>query len=56
MNMTIGEAHEYAESLSTFIAELIPDHPLLKEYFGSVWDEIDAKEKTYQDLLRGRVK
>jgi len=56
IKMSIHEAHEYAECLSSDITELVPNHPILKEYFGSVWDEIDAKEKVYQDLLRGRIK
>lgn len=44
MNMTIAEAHEYSDGLKQIIAEKQPNHPILKKYFGSVWDEIDALE------------
>ena len=54
--MNIHEAHEYAECLSSDIAELIPNYPILKEYFGSVWDEINAKEKTYIKLKKGEIR
>jgi len=50
--MNIHEAHEYAECLSGDIAKLAPGHPILKEYFGSVWNEIDAKEKIYEKLRK----
>ncbi len=43
--MTIAEAHEYSDELKKIIAEKQPSHPILKKYFGSVWDEIDALEK-----------
>ena len=52
--MNIHEAHEYAECLSSDITELIPNHPVLKKYFGSVWEEIDAKEKIYNEEIKKR--
>ena len=55
--MNIHEAHEYAECLSSDIAELVPNHPILEEYFGSVGEEIDAKEKVYnEDIKKWRNK
>ena len=52
--MNIEEAHEYAECLSSDIAKLAPNHPILREYFGSVWKEIDAKEKAYKKETKNR--
>jgi len=54
--MNIEEAHEYALCLSSDIARIDPKHPMLKRYFGSVWEEIDAKEKAYGKLNKGRFK
>ncbi len=53
--MNIHEAHEYAEYLSSDIAKLVPNHPVLKKYFGSVWQEIDAKETAYNKELKKRA-
>ena len=52
--MNIHEAHECAECLSSDIAELAPGHPVLRKYFGSVWEEIDAKEKIYDKEIKKR--
>jgi len=54
--MNIEEAHEYALCLSSDIARINSKHPMLKRYFGSVWEEIDAKEKAYEKLSKRRLK
>lgn len=52
--MNIHEAHEYAEYLSSDITGLAPNHPVLRKYFGSVWEEINAKEKAYNEEIKKR--
>lgn len=48
--MTIAEAHEYSDGLKQIIIEKQPNHPILKKYFGSVWDEIENFESAIKRL------